>query len=412
MITAKSRQMLQRSFDKVRYRFQHALEPRFSYPVGVYVHVPFCPTTCSFCPFYKEKYEKDLAERYVSSLLREIDQSPLEGPANWVYLGGGTPNTLTPEQLGRIKAMLAQKVRCESWGIELLPALVDEAYLQGLRDLGFTRVSMGIESFSSGVMAASGRCLGNSNPLHLFEAAAGMGLKTSMDLMIGLPGQKEADFLQDIRLAGQSGSYQVTIYPYMNIRGLGKAPSLPEKRQFRLIERAMQHLEQQGYRRISVWVAARGTDIYDSSRDELIGDYVGFGPAAFSCFGGTKQVNPELAPWLRGLEQGERQAFVAPEDETARHWRRFARMIYDLKLEKSNTAPGMIRGFTRVLAWCGFSRGERLTRKGRMFAHALTKGVVESLPFPIQNPGCISNYNEYLAYKQASATVPSPATVL
>jgi oxygen-independent coproporphyrinogen-3 oxidase len=382
--------MVRRSFERVRYRLTSAPPLRLAGSFGIYVHVPFCHSKCSFCPFYKELFSETDKNAYLNALASEIEGSGIRGKASWVYFGGGTPNTLTVSEIARILSRLKERVRIEGAGIELLPSRLTPDYLAGLRSAGFTKISIGVESLSDAVLQQSGRHPApESDIAGLIEQARRVGLRVNVDLMVGLPGQDGAGFLNDVQALAAIRPDQVTTYPFMVIRGLKVVPSLPERRQFELIEKAHQTFSEQGYARKSVWTFARDDDIYDSSRDELVADYVGFGPAAFSTYGDWKVVNPDLATYLRGAVDGRRLAFVARKTKSSDDWRRLARMIYDLEYDEKPELPAYFDVLARLLETTGHIRRGKLTAKGAMFAHALTKAVVESLPFPIQNPSCV-----------------------
>lgn len=96
--------------------------------------------------------------------------------------------------------------------------------------------------------------------------------------------------------------------------------------------------------------------------------------------------------------------FVATKTKASNEWRKFARMIYDLKVDNTYNLPPYIKIFIWLLKLAGYIKHETLTGKGRIFAHEITKTVVESLPFPVQNPGCVENYDEYISYRRSAAT--------
>jgi len=403
MITKRSALMMRRSFEKQTYRFTQAPPVQFGNSLGVYLHVPFCHRMCSFCPFYKELFSEELKNRYLTAILKEIDDSGIHGQAKWVYFGGGTPNTLSVKELAGIVDHLRVKFNIGSLGIELLPSLLTDCYLRDLRRIGFTKISLGVESFSGEVIGKTGRKLSACRFIdELVETAVSLGLWVNVDMMVGLANQSAESFIDDIHKLTATRPSQITIYPYMVIQGVKDTPSMSDQKQFELIEQAAGILKQAGYARKGVWIFAQGDDVYDSSRDELTQDYVGFGPAAFSTCGNWKVVNPELGIYLSNLEHNRRLAFVAPKAPAADEWRGFARMIYDLHTKPDHRFPSYIRVFLLLLKATGYSRGNKLTPKGLMFAHHVTKSVVESLPFPIQNPAAVENYQEYLTYKQKS----------
>ncbi|UCH10567.1 MAG: radical SAM protein [Fidelibacterota bacterium] len=265
MVTYLSRKMLQHSFAGTVYHFQKVPPLSYRGRFGVYVHIPFCRSKCSFCPFYKEIYSEEACSGFMEAVVREIEECDVQGVAKWIYFGGGTPNTLPVHDIVRIKSAVGNKMTVEAVGIELLPALIQRNYLQELKANGFTKVSIGIESFGHHILQATGRTLTkNDHPQEMVAFARSIGLWVNVDLMVGLPAQSGATFLEDIRKAGVVRPDQITIYPFMVIRGLHTPAGIPSRRQFRLIEQAGELLAANGYERKNIWTFARGQDLYDS----------------------------------------------------------------------------------------------------------------------------------------------------
>jgi coproporphyrinogen III oxidase-like Fe-S oxidoreductase len=399
--------MMTKSFKKTKYQFTSTPKMSFSKDVGIYIHVPFCYSKCSFCPFYKELYSAELKEQYIGALVKEISSTPLNGNSKWIYFGGGTPNTLTLEDLTRIINALKSKTEITNMGIELLPSLITEEYLDGLVSLGFTKISVGIETFSKETHQKTGRKSAEySHILGIITYAKSIGLHVAVDLMVGLPEQSPSVFATDIAKITRIKPNQITIYPFMIIRGVKATPSCTTKEQFKSIENAATKLQEAGFSRKSVWIfilpTATTNDVYDSSKDELINDYCGFRPASFSTSRKWKVVKPELAVWLKNFHNNDSFSFVAPKKKSTDDWRKFANKIYDLKLENSYRFPFYIKLFNFLLKMAGYYRNGYLSKKGRYFSHEITKAVVESLPFPVQNPDCVENYDDYLVYKRST----------
>lgn len=129
----------------------------------------------------------------------------------------------------------------------------------------------------------------------LVESARSLGLRANADMMVGLPNQDANAFRHNIKARSTVLPDQITICPFLMIRGLKALPGIPSSEQFHLIEEADEIVGRVGYARKRVRTFALGDDIYDSSRDELVEDCAGFGPAAFSRCGNWRVVNPELA---------------------------------------------------------------------------------------------------------------------
>jgi oxygen-independent coproporphyrinogen-3 oxidase len=396
MVAEKSRDMVAKSFRRTRYRFAPIPHPRFSQSFGIYVHVPFCFSFCAFCPFYKEKFSHDAKRRYVDALCTEIGDKPIAEKPVWIYFGGGTPNTLTLEDLERILASFRKKCALPRTGIELHPASLAEDYVHGLADIGITKISVGIESMSADTLACANRPASGLPLDRIMSIARTRHIWTNTDLMIGLPGQDQQSFFSDIQSLITLAPSQITIYPFMRIGSVTAASSMSNHEQYRHIERAAALLCNAGYERSGIWTFARGNDIYDSSRDELITDYAGYGPGAFSTYGDWKVVNPEMKVYCDMIESGNRRGFIAPKTEASDQWRRFARMIYDIRCKPDASFPWYINAYIRLLRCAGYASWTgRLSAKGLLFAHDITKTVVESLPYPLQNPSIIDNYADY-----------------
>ncbi|MBD3315913.1 MAG: radical SAM protein [Chitinivibrionales bacterium] len=412
MIIEKSKEMMRESFQKSTYRFAHTPPKRFGTDFGIYIHVPFCRSKCAFCPFYKEIYQEAEKKRYLKALTNEINRAEMTGQCSWLYFGGGTPNLLTIDELASILETIRSHVDPKSIGIELLPSIATQEYLCGLANVGFTKISMGVESFQEKTLVANGRK--PVPPRHvenLLTKCGELGLWSNVDMMIGIREQAGSTFLPDIESLTTMAPSQVTLYPHMTIRNAADSSSMSNAEQFSFIEKAGEILVRAGYKRKGVWTFGKGDDIYDSSRDELVADYAGFGPTAFSTYGDWKVVNPELDVYcdMHSDKDGRPLGFIGKKTKAADNWRRFARMIYDLESHVSPSFPLGISGFCALLGLTGYAARGKLTGKGILFAHEITKTVVESLPFPIQNPRVVENYNDYLACKGNTGTAHARA---
>ena len=401
LVIPMSKRFLKRSFEKTKYRFTDKPEPVVDGDFGIYVHVPFCRTKCNFCPFYKELYDFKKCSKYVDAVISEIESSPIHGKASWIYFGGGTPNMLTVHQLDQIKNAIQKKVKVENIGIELLPDVLNTEYIRELRLAKFTKVSIGVESLKKDVLGSTGRMApGKEGIANLVKEVKYRGLWINLDFMIGLPGQTKSSFMEDMKDAAEMDPSQITIYPFMTLGKIKTESPIPDKEQYQIIEEAGIILEKAGYKRSGIWTFSKGNDIYDSSRDELIEDYFGFGPAAFSTYGQWKVVNPELDIYLKDHNAGKSRGFVAPKTEESDNWRKFARKLYDMDFSDTSEFVKEQKKVLGLLKKSGFiAKDGQLTDKGIIYAHDITKTVVENLPYPLQNPDRVENYDEYLAAK-------------
>ncbi len=163
---------------------------------GLYIHIPFCRSRCSYCDFATGLYESSLAERYVGALVNEIkDWNEIDTPrtVDTIYFGGGTPSLLSTAQLATILQALHARfdVAVESEiTLEMNPGTVTRENLREFRHLGVNRASFGAQTFDDKELARLGRSHSASETLQTFDWLREAGFKNvSFDLIAGLPGQ-------------------------------------------------------------------------------------------------------------------------------------------------------------------------------------------------------------------------------
>ena len=171
---------------------------------GIYVHIPFCKQACSYCDFYFVT-KSDQKENFVQALIAEI--TALEGQVftkevvRSVYFGGGTPSLLSPDQLGRIISELERVFRLEldELTIEMNPDNVTSDYLEALKDVGFDRISMGVQSFSEKSLQFMNRAHDRTQALQALEDIVTSSFENyTVDLIYGQPNQTSAELQEDI----------------------------------------------------------------------------------------------------------------------------------------------------------------------------------------------------------------------
>jgi oxygen-independent coproporphyrinogen-3 oxidase len=162
---------------------------------GIYIHIPFCKSRCSYCDFATEVYrEGGGVESYVRTLCREIDNFPHYAiEANTVYFGGGTPSLLSPDQVERILASVHQKFAISAAPeitMEMNPATVTPDDLSGYRGLGVNRASFGVQTFDDRELKLLSRGHDADDVRTTFQMLRQAGFENvSFDLIAGLPGQ-------------------------------------------------------------------------------------------------------------------------------------------------------------------------------------------------------------------------------
>ena len=159
---------------------------------GLYVHVPFCVSKCDYCDFYSLANRLDLVPPYVDAVLTEA-RTHAGLSFETLYLGGGTPSLLGAASLRRLVEGLKRVFDLSpivEATIEVNPESASEDLLRSAMDLGFSRVSVGVQSLSDYELQSVGRVHAAAQAVEAVSRAVGMGFKdVSTDIIVGLPGQ-------------------------------------------------------------------------------------------------------------------------------------------------------------------------------------------------------------------------------
>jgi oxygen-independent coproporphyrinogen-3 oxidase len=190
------------------------------------VHIPFCESLCYYCACNKiitGKYER--AEQYLKSLQTEVELLlPHLGTGNVVsqlHLGGGTPTFLRDPELRSLMEILGKAFQWKSDGeysVEVDPRTVDAQRLKTLRELGFNRLSLGVQDFDKQVQIAVHREQTVQQVQDLMLAARGMGFKSvNLDLIYGLPKQTTQSWTQTLHSVAQLRPERIALYAYAHL---------------------------------------------------------------------------------------------------------------------------------------------------------------------------------------------------
>lgn len=170
---------------------------------GLYIHVPFCRSRCSYCDFATGIYQSELVDRYVSAVVDEIASSANAGSCiDTIFFGGGTPSLLLPSQLERILSALDRSFVVDSDSevtMEMNPGTVTRDQLRAFRDLGVNRASFGAQTFDDAELAKLGRSHTSAETLETFHKLRAAGFdNVSFDLIAGLPAQTLAGWEKNV----------------------------------------------------------------------------------------------------------------------------------------------------------------------------------------------------------------------
>lgn len=184
---------------------------------GLYVHIPFCSSRCSYCDFATGIYQSALAERYVDAVIHELRNSFYVGrPVNTIFFGGGTPSLLSSTQLDRILSALHECFEIAKTAeitLEINPGSVTAEKLGEFRRLGVNRSSFGAQTFDDAELAKLGRSHTAADTLRTFADLRSAGFENvSFDLIAGLPGQTLERWQQNVAQALQLRPEHLSFY--------------------------------------------------------------------------------------------------------------------------------------------------------------------------------------------------------
>jgi oxygen-independent coproporphyrinogen III oxidase len=289
-----------------------------SEPLGVYVHVPFCASTCDFCAFYQTKPTADGVEKFLSGIEREATLVAWSRPVTTVFWGGGTPGLLAPRDLARLARIVRD--RCggapREWTVELAPASVTSDRLAALRDAGVTRVSLGVQSFQPALLDALGRAHTREQVDRAYERIRATNFPSvNLDLMFALPGQTAAEWADDVRVAVALAPDHLSTYcltfeedTALWVKLSQGRVKLDLEREAQLYEATWAQLAAAGYAQYEVSNFARpGHACQHNLNTWQMHEWVGLGPSAASQHAGFRGANiADLEQWVARVERGER----------------------------------------------------------------------------------------------------------
>lgn len=192
------------------------------HPLGLYLHIPFCRKRCRFCYFrvYTDQNAKAI-ERYVQALAREVEllseRPAVEGrKLKFVYFGGGTPSYLSGRQLQSLRDRLHASVSwddAEEVTFECEPGTLSLDKVKTLKDIGITRVSLGVENFNDEILEANGRAHLAPEIMRAYDWIQAVGFpQVNVDLIAGMIGETDANWANCIERVRQMSPDNVTIY--------------------------------------------------------------------------------------------------------------------------------------------------------------------------------------------------------
>ena len=271
--------------------------------LGLYLHIPFCLSKCAYCDFYSiPGASEKLKDDYVNALIAHMDEYAVQARdyiVTTVYFGGGTPSLLSEEQLKRLMKKLRSAYRLSSGceiSMELNPKTADGEKMKSFRRLGINRLSIGAQSFDDGDLQLCGRPHNASDIYETVRLARRAKFENiSLDLMYGLPGQTLQTIVDNVNTAIGLNVEHISLYglkveegtPFWFDRHSLVFPD--EETERSMYFNAVSLLEQAGIRQYEISnFAKKGYACRHNVKYWNCDEYLGFGPAAHSYFGGKR----------------------------------------------------------------------------------------------------------------------------
>ncbi|HVE66745.1 MAG TPA: radical SAM family heme chaperone HemW [Thermoanaerobaculia bacterium] len=290
-------------------------------PAGIYVHLPYCRSRCGYCAFVVST-DDSTRDDYLTALEREAAILAPEAEGfrfDSIYLGGGTPSLVPAEDLSRLVGGLKRRFSCETESevtLEANPEDVTPARREEWVAAGVNRVSVGVQSFDDGELAAVGRRHDSAGARRALATLAEGGLSLSADLILGLPGQTRASFRSTVEELGGSGVDHVSIYlletdksrPLEDDRRARPDAYLSDEEQADAWLEAGETLASRGFAHyeISNW-ARPGREARHNVKYWTRAPTLGLGVSAHEFWADRRRANVSgLAQYVSRLQEGER----------------------------------------------------------------------------------------------------------
>jgi len=281
--------------------------------VALYIHIPFCKQKCRYCAFLSyTNFSTGTLDEYVNRLIKELrlKLSQIEQERiKYVYIGGGTPNVLSIDQIKKIRRELPDKL--EEFSIELNPGLADLDYLKQLKMLGINRISAGIQSFNDENLRRLGRIHTSVEAKEFIDNIERAGFQNfNLDFIIAQPQQKWAQVKDDLEIAVSFNPTHISAYLLSIDKGTifyrqrdKIIPDLPKDEEIELIYfSTIRLLESYGYNQYEVSnYAKKGFECKYNLNTWENCEYVGIGLGSESHIDGLRFKNTSnLERYLAG----------------------------------------------------------------------------------------------------------------
>ncbi len=288
--------------------------------LGIYIHIPFCASKCSYCDFYSLAGCDHLMPDYQNALLDHLDEaapSIKNYEVDSIYFGGGTPSFYGADRLIEIlnALKLNGNVRLDSEiTVECNPDSISLNALKLLRQEGVNRISLGVQASDNNLLKLIGRRHNFLQVKHAVQDARDAGFENvSLDLIYGLPSQTKNDWAETLARIIELHPEHISCYGLKLEEGTPmyekyrNSPILPDDDdQADMYFYAADMLERYGYKQYEISnFAAKGFESKHNLKYWNLDDYMGFGPGAHSCVGNLRySFVKDLRQYISGVARG------------------------------------------------------------------------------------------------------------
>jgi oxygen-independent coproporphyrinogen-3 oxidase len=359
------------------------------------VHIPFCARICPYCAFYKDLLDRSQTERFCEAILREIEQYAhmLDIAPQTIFLGGGTPTALTTVQLEFLLDGFHRRLDLSSlleWTIEANPGSVSARKAALLRNLGVTRISLGVQSWDDDLLKILGREHNANQAENSFRILRDAGFANiNVDLMFGLPTQTAAQWkatlektiaLMPEHVSAYCLTYEEdTEFFLRHARGELRSNADTEAD---LFEMTMSILEEAGYQQYEISNYARpGYSSVHNCAYWAGEDYFGIGPSAFSTVGMRRWQNvPDYREYVDRVLSG--QSPISSTEELTPKMKNAEKISLSLRTREGISAESLASSSdqTREFIALGLLQQSNgnfiLTRAGKLLADSVAEAFV------------------------------------
>lgn len=378
-------------------------------PAGVYLHIPFCRSRCSYCDFATVIYRSESeVERYVDALVKEIlatgtrsgSDGVLTRRIDTVYFGGGTPSLLSPDQIERILAAVGKSFKIDSdpeITMEMNPATVTPESLRDYKALGVNRASFGVQTFNDRALKLLARAHDANDARETYRILRQAGYENiSFDLIAGLPVQTLNDWKRNVSEAIKLSPEHVSLYlleihegtPLAEQVRSGRRPSPDDELAAEMYETMCERLAAAGYEQYEISNFSRpGFESRHNSKYWQLEPVYGFGNSSHSFDGVQRYANErDTATYIeqihnRGTAENYRETIDAESEYIFLGLRlnrgissddfmaRFGRDLFETYQDKIEELSSL--GLIEII-----KSNIRLTTKGRLFSNEVFQRFV------------------------------------